>query len=503
MVLMVFATWVDGAAPPTSQRPPRRWTGTIDAHKGVIWGIAVARDGDTLVTTGDGKAAVWDLHTGRLHRERAWDEVESLSRPALVSAEKEVVCEHLADILLLDRRSLKTRLRLKPVGEGAASALTASPDGKHFASAAGRTVAKWDAAKGEVVWRHDYKETRYSVLVFQLAFSPDGKVLAVAVDDADVVRLHDAATGREVGRLANTEKRFRGTVMGVTFSPDGRLVAAGYGGGNYVPIWDARTRKQVRLVEWEPVGDEKGLDSLAFSPDGKTLAAACSDRRMRLFEVATGGVRHAAALGTVTAAAFCPDGRLVLSNCPKTGQVRACYWREMGGTKPRRLTKEDLARLWDELGSKDAEKGFQAVAALLGSPEQAVAFLRRLPQIKVTREKLARWVADLDDEDQEVRDRASDQLKEAGHLAESALRDALAKGPSLEGKRRIGKLLKALDPLAPQRLRFLRGVEALEAIASPKAAKQLERLADGAEGAEETEDARAALGRLRACSRRR
>ena len=106
-------------------------------------------------------------------------------------------------------------------------------------------------------------------------------------------------------------------------------------------------------------------------------------------------------------------------------------------------------------------------------------------------------VIDLDDDDLETRERASEELKEAGHLAEAALRDGLAKGPSLEGRRRIGKLLKALDSAAPERLRFLRAMEVLEVLATPQARKQLERLADGAE------DAKAALVRLRLAEKQR
>ena len=43
---------------------------------------------------------------------------------------------------------------------------------------------------------------------------------------------------------------------------------------------------------------EEGTNSLAISPDGKTLAVACEDEKIRLVEVATGEVRHTAALRT-------------------------------------------------------------------------------------------------------------------------------------------------------------------------------------------------------------
>src|SRR5262249_49457595 len=112
-----------------------------------------------------------------------------------------------------------------------------------------------------------------------------------------------------------------------------------------------------------------------------------------------------------------------------------------------------LARLWDDFGSEDAAVAHKAAEALLASPQQAVSLLDRLPELGLTRKKLDRLVTDLDD-DVDVRDRASDELKEAGHLAEAALRDGLARGPSLEGKRRIGKLptnTAACRPATPSR----------------------------------------------------
>jgi hypothetical protein len=46
----------------------------------------------------------------------------------------------------------------------------------------------------------------------------------------------------------------------------------------------------------------------------------------------------------------------------------------------------------------------------------------------------------LDDDDFATRERASKELKKAGHHAEVALRAALADGPGAEGRRRMGRL---------------------------------------------------------------
>ena len=66
-----------------------------------------------------------------------------------------------------------------------------------------------------------------------------------------------------------------GTVHSVAFSPDGKTIAVGCDWG--VELWDAATRK--RLVD-KPLFARGGgaISSVAFSPHGKTVAAGLTDR---------------------------------------------------------------------------------------------------------------------------------------------------------------------------------------------------------------------------------
>src|SRR5262245_46791657 len=77
-LLALFLIWgvagapaLQSAAPPVAQRPAKPWTGTIDT--GTIYGLALSRDGHTLVTSTSLKVASWDLRTGKLVRERNFD----------------------------------------------------------------------------------------------------------------------------------------------------------------------------------------------------------------------------------------------------------------------------------------------------------------------------------------------------------------------------------------------------------------------------------------------
>jgi hypothetical protein len=133
-------------------------------------------------------------------------------------------------------------------------------------------------------------------------------------------------------------------------------------------------------------------------------------------------------------------------------------------------------------------------------PQQSVPFLRgRLrPVAPVVRKKIARLIADLNNERYAVRARATRALQQLGPAAEPALREYLAgKSVPLESRRRLARILAKLDPAhSPPMLRVLRAVAALEYSRSPQARSLLQKIAKGAPHARLTREAKAALKRL-------
>jgi eukaryotic-like serine/threonine-protein kinase len=101
-----------------------------------------------------------------------------------------------------------------------------------------------------------------------------------------------------------------GAVTAVAFSPDDRLIASG-SADKKVKLWDAATGKEVRTLD----GHTAHVTSLAFSPDGRRLVSAGADRTVRLWDTVTGKQLHCfeGHQGTVTSVAFSPDGRHVAS----------------------------------------------------------------------------------------------------------------------------------------------------------------------------------------------
>jgi WD40 repeat protein len=133
------------------------------------------------------------------------------------------------------------------------------------------------------------------------AFSPDGKLLASALGNGEMLQLASPSTGEPV-RFVGTQE---GEFTSLTFSPDGGHLAAGTREG-WIHVW--------AVTGGRPLHSRKahtgGVWALAFSADGKSLASGGEDKAVRLWETATGNARrrldgHAA---KVLSVAFAPDG---------------------------------------------------------------------------------------------------------------------------------------------------------------------------------------------------
>jgi len=164
--------------------------------------------------------------------------------------------------------------------------------------------------------RQEVGRINTGAILFALAWSPDGKTLATGGPDGKV-RLWDAATRVPLGSPLDAGKTW---VFDVEFSPDGKLlaVAADPNGprdiyspdrNGEVQLWDVASR---RLTGKRLVPGKFSVVSVAFSRDGTLIATGNAGERAQLWRVADRspyGKPIDITDDGVFAVAFAPDGR--------------------------------------------------------------------------------------------------------------------------------------------------------------------------------------------------
>ena len=168
------------------------------------------------------------------------------------------------------------------------------------------TIQLWEVATGQRIETFQTQEG-----VSNVAFSPDGNILAVAGDRR--VLLWDVTTGQRIKGFQG----HRGWVGSVAFSPDGTTLASG-GHDGRVLLWEVATGQRLNVFESHEL-----VSTVEFSPDGATLASAGENSTVLLWDVATG--QHQKTLeghsGWITSVAFSPDGSTLASAGRDDGTV--------------------------------------------------------------------------------------------------------------------------------------------------------------------------------------
>ncbi|MGB2820921.1 MAG: WD40 repeat domain-containing protein, partial [Phycisphaerae bacterium] len=158
-----------------------------------------------------------------------------------------------------------TRLRRADTGElhgpkgefkrGGAAAI--GPDGKLLVAATyGLDTLLYDIQTGKLL-----SELHHPEHIRCVTFGPEGKRLAVSVANKRT-RVYDVATWRPVGRWMEN----RGVVYRMAFSPDGKLLAAAE--GNVVQLWNL---DRGPVPHGTPLPHDGTIFDLTFGPDGQSL----------------------------------------------------------------------------------------------------------------------------------------------------------------------------------------------------------------------------------------
>ena len=193
------------------------------------------------------------------------------------------------DVVAWDTESGKTVLTLKGHTEGIL-ALAISPDGGRMLSGGWDGIAKvWDAKSGQALATLEFARLHMRlgirepvVPVESVDFSPDGRTFATSTgvsiaagrpEGLGEVTFWSTSTLRETATLNDYDV----FVKQLAFSPDGKLLATA-GGDGTVRLWDTSTHREV--------GATKGRPPIAFSRDGQTLVACVAEGTLGLLKVA-------------------------------------------------------------------------------------------------------------------------------------------------------------------------------------------------------------------------
>src|SRR5262249_28844669 len=154
--------------------------------------------------------------------------------------------------------------------------------------------------------------------------------------------------------------------------------------------------------------------TLAFSPGGRMVASG-SWQVVQVWEVATGQERLAfrAHRGEVMSVAFFPDGRRLATGSPDTTAVVWDLPQCTFGGSVVKLTPADLEKTWTDLLGDDGRKSYRALWTLAAAPKEALPLLRsRLKPAGTTeRDRLGRLIKDLDADEFETREKATEELE--------------------------------------------------------------------------------------------
>jgi serine/threonine protein kinase len=185
---------------------------------------------------------------------------------------------------------------------GIVYALAYSPDGTMLAVALRESIVIYRSTGDSLT---QLQEISVQPFVEDVAFSLDGKILAFASDD-HTVKLWDIASGG----LINTLEGHSDYVASVAFSPDGKTLASS-SGDKTIKLWNVSTGDLLNTL----AGHSDGVGSVIFSPDGQTLASGSHDASIKLWDVSSGILLKTLEGHTmyIGALAFTPDGQTLIS----------------------------------------------------------------------------------------------------------------------------------------------------------------------------------------------
>ena len=132
-----------------------------------------------------------------------------------------------------------------------------SPNNDIIAASGDKNVILWDLATGNSI-----ATLTHQGRVYDLAFSPDGRILATSESYPGAIRFWDVETKTETATILNEYP------TAIAFTPNGDMLLSA---SNYtIKLWNAETKANIKTIDFHRSMGR--VTSISCSPDGKTFA---------------------------------------------------------------------------------------------------------------------------------------------------------------------------------------------------------------------------------------
>jgi WD40 repeat protein len=263
----VFTTW--DLATGKELHPGKK---NVLPRAGWVQEFEVSPDGRTLAWAAGDKVWLADLATNKEQAGFAYGPVVlrgmafSPDGKSLALAQEVELGTGRCRVLVRDLPGGTVRATLPPAGALTFQHFRFLADGKALVTDDNSGVRFWDVKSG--------KETRQIAGRMWAGFSPDGR--SIVTGTADTLFVEETASGKELFRLRVPG----GWQARVAFSPNGKVLAVAEPDGA-IRLLDAATGKERRALR----GHQGAVRALAFSPDGKALASGSMDTTIFIWDV--------------------------------------------------------------------------------------------------------------------------------------------------------------------------------------------------------------------------
>lgn len=278
---------------------------TLQGHDAAVWGVAFSPDGETIASAGaENVAILWKSESAF---QRTIHGLTGITPRLVFNTDGTTIATAGSDETIKLWNLDGTLLRTIDAHTASTANVDFSPDGKFLASVSEDKTMKlwqidgtllrvydhpvnlltvdWNPVEDKIavsgndgvvrVWKRDGTLLRtlqgHTAPVWDVRYSPNGKILASASNDA-TIRLWNPD-----GTLLKILKGHATAVWKVAFSPDGKRLASG-SGDKTVKLWSLDGTLIKTLT-----GHTAAVWGVAFSPDGSLLATASIDETIKLW----------------------------------------------------------------------------------------------------------------------------------------------------------------------------------------------------------------------------